>query len=220
MQVQNNSINFKGGFLFRNMPTAAKEELPNLINKGKQIHYGFEKPKNIFYIVKDSYDTTVKNFIKLHNLKFEYYPLINTANAAQEGHPEIVTNLIKDKKMKPIKTFNEMEKLLIKERENRGWKNNNNDIPYIFDKLRIDINDFEVNYSKGARIITPKDKSCRITISPTSELGMTYVIIEPKSLEQKVCRYILSPEYEILEEYNTPEGIILFQKMFKKTLKQ
>ena len=120
MQVNNiNNISFTGGFKFPNMPKSAKEALPNVVNKGKQIFYGYEKPRTVFLVTRDCLDLKVLRFAKEHKLKGEYYPNINTkAGLDNEIHAGLTEEL---KKHSPV-NFEEAEDIIESRIESKVYK--------------------------------------------------------------------------------------------------
>lgn len=221
MEINNTyNTSFKGGFRFPNMPQEAKEKLPELIRKRKQIFDNFEKEGDVFYLVRDSWDKRVMRFIQEHKLKFEYYPQISTKSGLDTEEPEGLTKLLKKLKPKPVTTITQLRKAistniqasLVKSPEEENIKR-------IFDALRLDFENYKSSTSlNGCIVLTDIESGKRIHISPASKNGINYVLVEPKSLDLCVERYAIAEDGQILAEYKTPDGIRQFKKNFNDTL--
>ena len=73
----NNNINFQGGFLinYKSAVKGTQELLENRIGHGKQIFRNWNGDGNsVFYVMKDSKDYNIAQFVKTNELKFQYYP--------------------------------------------------------------------------------------------------------------------------------------------------
>jgi len=105
MQVNNiTDTNFQGGFRFKQMPVVARKDLTEFITTKKQVFNDFEAIGDVFLVTRDKTNSKVAQFIRKHNLKFEFYPTINTKCGLDTEMPEKLTQLISSIKEAPITT--------------------------------------------------------------------------------------------------------------------
>ena len=221
MNINNiGSTNFKGGFRFPNMPAEAKEKLPEVVKKRRQIFDNFEKSGDVFYTVRDKSDGKLIKFIQNHNLTFEYYPQISTKSGLDTEEPQKLSKLLKDTRPTPITTLTQLKKA-ISGRKNDGKTllASDKDIEKIFETLELELDKVKTTVSpSGCKIVKDLETGEKIWISPASKNNIHYVLIEPKSLEQNVERYAISKDGQILAEYKSINGIKQFKENFNSTL--
>lgn len=230
MQIQNSSnINFQGGFRFPNMKTTAKNQLPELFKKGKQIFYDFEKKGDVFLLTRPEKDYIVAKFISKHKLKFEYYPEISTTTRALDSEiHEPLTNMLNE--LKPKKITNEKEMMgSIKERHKSANLEKSIKIPAVsperleadnrvLTKLGIDIPEAKHSMTDNVHTIVSKQSGEKVLISASSKNGFKYVMYTPKSIEEPVRRYAVTSDGMILAEFNTPTEIVQFKRNLNATI--
>lgn len=217
MQINNISQNsFNGGFRFINMPTEARNKLPNIMNKGKTIFDNFEKKGEVFLIARDSYDGAIANFIKENKLNFEYYPSINT-NLGILYKEERLTNALAKIKEPPIKTLAGLRECI----EQRGvqsiYEKTPEHIKNILKTLCID-NKHPIQDYKGCNRIIDREFNRTIYISPASKFNMHYVKIQPNSKNQTAERYLMDQKGNVMARFKTPEQMLEFDKRFSALL--
>ena len=221
MNIQSTDINFQGGFRFKNLPQEAKIKLPEISKRGKQIYENFETQNDVFLLIRDKYDKRVVDFIKEHNLNFEYTPLINTESKMDSEKPELLSQLIKDLKPKFVSTIDEVNEIIakrIKPKKNKV-KQIIEEEPYKKEISKIlkslCINDsLKIKQIKGISIIEDSEFSRKIYITKPSEKNIHYVIVEPFSKNKNTERYAMDSSGNILCRYKSPDGIKYFDTKF------
>ena len=240
MQVNNiNNISFDGGFKFQNMPKAAKEALPEIGGKGKQIFYGYEKPRTVFLVTRDCLDARVLSFIKKHNLKGEYYPNINTkAGLDSEIHAGLAEEL---KKHNPV-NFEEAEDIIESRIESKAYKHREylvqrkanrlalkqavqekrarfidnilENIPYILEKDKVTVSD------KGVTVVEDISRKRRMLVTPPTSEHVHLVVVESTSSDFMRDRFAVKSDGTIVKHYSDIDEIKPFNQRFKDILAQ
>ena len=113
MEMQNNnSPKFQGSFLINYKKTLPelKNGLEEVIGKRhKQVFENFNgKKDNVMYVLSPSKDRKVANYIAQNNMKFKYYPTVDTKCRFDEQEPELVIEYIKKNKPTYHSTTEEM----------------------------------------------------------------------------------------------------------------
>lgn len=86
-----------------------KEEFDKAVGaNGKIIYNNFPDKNKTFYILKDSKDYNIAQFIQRNNLKFRYFPEMNTRLCFEPSEPEKVTNYIKVNKPYTIRKISDL----------------------------------------------------------------------------------------------------------------
>ena len=67
-------------------------------------------------------------------------------------------------------------------------------------------------------VITDSEYGRDIIISPPSKLNIHYVKVVPKSVDKIVERYAIDSDGNILSRYQSPDGIMKFNKNFNALL--
>lgn len=210
--------NFQGGFRLMNLSPEVKNEVPNILKKHRQIFDNFERQNDVFITVRDEANYKVAKFIKEHKIDFEFYPTINTQSGLDNERPWELTNLIAITNYSPIKTLNQYRKFEAKvKRENYIENNSPIYINNILKALCID-NKHQITNKKGAMVITDSEYGRDIIISPPSKLNIHYVKVVPKSVDKIVERYAIDSDGNILSRYQSPDGIMKFNKNFNALL--
>ncbi len=83
-----NKINFTGTFLIKNPTKAAKIELEKLAGRHKLIFKNFDNTTDNLYVVRKGKDKGIAKFILDNNLRFKYYPWINTKSGLDPLCPD------------------------------------------------------------------------------------------------------------------------------------
>lgn len=216
MNITNSNLNFNGGFRFRNMPLEAKNKLPDLSKKGKQIFYDFENKDDVFLVVKDEINYKVANFIKENKLEFEFYPQINTKCGLDSEKPEGLQSLLNKLSPKPLTTKTQLAKNITKQKLlNRVSVNSPIYVPNILKGLLIDTG-LNINLIKGVAILDNKEFERKIYISRPLKSERYLVLIEPYSSAKPSERLLVDKNGKILKKYSSPDEIHKFYSDFKK----
>ncbi|MBQ4115282.1 hypothetical protein IJD34_07760 [bacterium] len=226
----NNNIsnqNFKGGFLinYKNAPKNMCAMFNEATGKNKkQIFENFNGDKNlVFYVMKHSRDYDAVDFICKNNLKFEYYPQMDTMLRFDLDKPSEVVDYISLNESQKISKFDELkqfvEKFRVKCRAKYADKPRKEDLSEkILKGLKIEIDGVKTKNNKG--IITIKDEKNNglVVISPKSKFGISYVFHKPSNKYEHERRYAVNESGELLATFNTPDGIKKFKECFNKTI--
>ena len=230
MQIQHTSnTNFQGGFRFVNMKTTAREQLPNIFKKGKQIFYDFERKGDVFLLTRPEKDYAVAKFIDKHNLKFEYYPEISTTTRALDCEiHEPLTEMLEELNPKVITSKKDMfasikanlkEVSLANKTLTSAIEPSTLEVDSsILSKLGIDIENSTHEVKDGLHIISGNGVREKAFVTPPSKNGFKYVMYVPESYEQDVKRYAVTSEGAVLAEFNTPTEILQFKRNVSATL--
>lgn len=230
MQVQNsNNINFQGGFRFPNMKTTAKNQLPNVFKKGKQIFYDFEKKGDVFLLTRPEKDYAIAKFIQKNKLKFEYYPELSTTTRSLDCEiHEPLTEMLNELNPKKITSEKEMmETLKAKARaENEALQQA---LPKISPErieedarilagLGISIKDAKHEIKDGLHTLKSTTTNEKAFVSAPSKNGFRYIMYVPASLEEEVKRYAVASDGMILATFETPTEITQFKRNLGATM--
>ena len=212
------TVNFTGGYRFRNMPLEAKSKLPEISNKWKQVFYDFENIGDVFLVTRDKLDTKVFKFIKENKLNFEYYPQITTKSGLDTEEPQKLSQLINNLNVKPITTLSQLSNSIHKQIASK--KVEENALEYsdkILKTLHIDTRNLEQKIANGIVILNDKEFERKIHISRPKK-GIHYVLIEPYSPTISSSRYAIDINGNFIESFNTPDKIKEFYKILRKSL--
>ena len=219
--MQTNKItdtNFKGGFRFRQMPSSAKKDLTEFITTKKQIFNNFENIGDVFLVTRDKTNFKVAQFIRKHNLKFEFYPTINTKCGLDAEMPEKLTQLISSIKEAPITTKSKLKKALDNQRKTEFIEYKSPKyVDIILKSLCID-NKHPITEYKGGKIITDNEFNRKIFISPPSKLNIHYVMVKSNDRYGEVLRYAIDSQGNMLARFKSPDAIKIFNKRFSSLL--
>ena len=215
--LNNYSINFNGGYRFRNMPSEAKAKIPEINNKWKQVFYDFENKGDVFLVTRDKLDSKVADFIKENNLEFEFFPQISTKSGLDTEEPEKLTILLKELNTKPITTLTQLRKAIHKQIINTKIFKTSPDYSFnILKTLHISPENLELEIAHG--IITFNDKEFRRKIHISRPKNRVhYVLVEPYSSAEGSRRFAINSDGKFIESFNTPDKIIEFYKGFRKS---
>lgn len=210
------NFNFNGGFRFKNMPLEAKNKLPDLSKKGKQIFYDFEKEGDVFLVVRDKLNQRVANFIKDNKLEFEFYPTINTNCGLDTEKPEGLSSLLSKIDSKPITRKVQLVKSISNQKKSAE----------VLEKAPMYVNKVlkglcietsaDIKIKKGISIIDNKEFERKIYISRPLMLERYLVLIEPYSISKPSERLLVDENGKILKKYSSPDEIHKFYSDFRK----
>lgn len=230
MQIQNTSnINFEGGFRFRNMKTTAREQLPNIFKKGKQIFYDFENKGDVFLLTRPEKDYAVAKFIDKHNLKFEYYPEISTTTRLLDCEiHEPLTEMLNELNPKVITTKKGMLDSIKGRLKDTSLANKTLNSPIdpnllvidskILSNLDINIENAKHEVKDGLHVISGKGTREKAFVTPPSKNGFKYVLYQPDSLDEEARRYAVASDGMVIAEFKTPSEILQFKRNVGATL--
>ena len=188
-----NNINFTGTFLINygnNKNTKAlKEEFETKTTRhGKIKLENYNGIKNqTLYILRNSRDYDVAEFVKLHNLKFKYMPDISSKDFIDvENDEAIINNEFKNMKSAIITESEDLAKYVKDNRvKHLSMPNSSVSVPNrIMNLLNFKFKDgYSHRHNYGGNIINDGDIECRI--SPKSKDGFYYVIITSNNIAPK-----------------------------------
>jgi len=92
-----NSINFRGAFLVKQPTPKLKQGIKSVIkDKPQQIFKNFAGKGDELYVVENSIDKEVAEFLRtISNIKFKYYPTLNTKSGLNVRKPEEAVNILR-----------------------------------------------------------------------------------------------------------------------------
>lgn len=230
MNINNiNNTNFQGGFRFRNIPKEAKEALPDIAKRGKQIFYDFENIGDVFLVARDNLDLRIAKFAKKHKLDCEYYPEINTNAIFRLDQPETLSNALKGKIVEGVnrvkkyrKISHDPQKVVIDPANVKPapQKINTDFITNILNKLFISTEKIKVKDKYGAKIIEDTAGKRKIYISPADENNIHYVLVDSTSADFLRERYAMNSDGEIVKRYSSLDDIKPFNEKYNSLLKK
>lgn len=210
--------NFQGGFKFPQMPIEARTELGNFITTHKQVFENFTRKGDVFLVTRDRTNFKVAEFIHNHNLRFEFYPSINTKCGLDTEKPEGLAELLSTIKEEPITSKTQLKKNLTRQKLMERIKDKSPQyIDNVLKALCID-NKHPIKNYNGISIISDNEFQRNIFITPPSKLKIHYVKVEPVSLDKTVERYAIDTDGNILAKFQTPDAIKTFNERFNKLI--
>ena len=219
MQVTNiDNFSFRGGFRFINMPDEARVKLVDLSKKGKQVFYDFENKGDVFLVTRDNLNFKVGKFINEHNLKFEFYPQINTNCGLDNEIPEALSKLLKSMNIRPITTKSQLKKVLSMQ---NSVKDQNTTSPQyvqdILEGLHI-VKDLKYMNIKGVYVFNDPEFERKIHISKPLANDMFLVLVEPYSSSKPSKRFLTDIKGNIVKVFKTPDEIHKFYNDFRNSI--
>lgn len=228
MEIKNNnSPQFKGSFLinYKNTLPELKAGLEEVIGKNhKQMFENFNgKKDNVMYVLKNSKDTKVANYIKENKMKFKFYPEVNTKCRFDEQEPEFVIEYIKKNKPTYYTNTDEMMTALA----NRGVRIKKKPegvnalaVDNILNTLQFSRKEGEINLIRdGIVSFVNNSTGDKIIISPSTKLGTRFVYSVPSKEYETIKRYAFDEQGNILKTFDRPDGIKTFNEQFQKAIK-
>ncbi len=212
----NNNTNFTGTFILQPKNLQTKEAIPNIITKGRQIFHNIKYYGDVTIVTKDKYDYKVRDFIKSSNTKFEYYPEISTKSGLDNQKPFGLQQLLFVKNNCTIDNIKTLDIFLKKHTPL------SKQIEYLhnaLETLRLNIELPEIKIDKN-NLFVIRDEAKKRTIKATGfDSGDSFIHIIPDSKIEESKKYRVIKNGKCVEkEYKTPDEIIYFLKMFKKSM--
>lgn len=224
-----NSINFKGAFLIKQPTPALKDKLaPALKNMKKQILQNVKKEGDVLLVVRNNFDKELGDIIlETKNVKFKYYPNLNTKSGFDPKKPEEALQLLRSASKKAIDTKEKLEQFFrtILKKPVDIVKLQANNLETVQKETYIDLTEncyrTNIDYKSGicsvyTMVKDPKTgKSSRhtlINITPPDKYGISYARYTPVSeyrnsrrvAEDKSMRRLAIKNGEVIFEYNQP----------------
>ena len=230
-----NSINFKGAFLIQKPTASLRENIFPLLGKRKQIIENVSKSGDVLYVVRDKFDKGIADFLlKADNVKFKYYPTLNTKSGFDDEKPQEAKNILTTARNKVISTVKKLENhfkpKLKKPVDIEKIQRSNLDA--VQKKLLIDItgSDYRTNidhqtgicsvYTTVRNYRTGKDeRHALISITPPGIHGISYARYTPiteyqglkRIAEDKSMRRFAVRNNEIIFEYTQPASKVFME---------
>ena len=233
-----NSISFKGAFLIKQPTYAFREAIKPVLGKKKQIIENINKNGDVLYVVRDTADRDVANFLlETPNAKFSYFADLSTKSGFDTEKPADALQKLKEYKGLIISTKN---RLLAKiRRPVNVFKSNirvvqERNLKAMQKITSLDFSDkaFKKNVDVQTGVCTIKTykrdyrngknrEHTLLTITPPGKYGICYAQYIPVS-EEQVTRRVALKNGEKIFEYPTSESskyIDLFANKNKPSVK-
>ena len=222
-----NNISFGGAFVIN-----YKRAIPNLreyfertafAHGSKQVFENYRGDKNkVLYVLKDSRDYDVAQFIRRNEMKFEYMPEINTKlclNPWKEQEAYSTIDSVKPKiinKMSDLMKFVEEFRLKIKSEKCPSIGR----VDRVLKALKIVPEVKKVfDGTRGVTRYIDKAKNGEIIISPKGEYGKTFVYYKPSNRYENPSFYEVDHLGENVRQLKTVDEILEFRKKFNDSVK-
>lgn len=222
----NNSPQFSGSFLINYKKTLPemREALENTIGKHKrQIFDNYNgKENHVMYVMKNSKDFDVANFILKNELKFKYYPEVSTKQQFEPDKPEDVIAYIKTTKPKLIQKCNELSDFISKNREICRQRKDSHlsIIDKILGSLHINkASGKKVKNSNSVTVFTENETGKKVFVSPKNKYGTSFVLVNPNNSYEEVSRYAFDDKGNQLRMFEPPHGIKIFKDKFNEAIR-
>lgn len=213
MNILYNNVTFNGGFRFINMPLEARNKLTDISKKGKQIFFDFEKQGDVFLVTRDEFNYRVSKFIHENNLKFEFYPQINTKCGFDTEKPEELIESLRKYNYTPITTKTQLRKSVTSKIQENSPVN----VKTILGGLGLDKN-LSSKIIRGISVVNDVEFQRKIHISRSVKDNNYLVLIEPYTSSNPSKRYLVDSNGKIIKNYTSPDDIHKFYKEFKQTV--
>lgn len=219
------SPQFKGSFLinYNNTLPHTREFLENTIGEHKrQIFDDFNgKSNQVMYVMKDSKDFDVANFVLKNKLKFKYYPTVSTKLRFEPDQPQMVIDYIKQNKPTLINKYDELKTFITQNRKKcRAVKNSHiSTVDLILNTLKFDKTEGSKNKLPNGITIFKSNNNNTIVVSPKNDKNTRFIYINPHNEYDPIKRYAFDENGILLKEFSSPNGITTFNQEFKKTIK-
>lgn len=213
-----NKISFNGTFLInykRTIPGIKEGFEKSIGNKKIQIFQNFQDDKNsVLYILKDSRDFNAAHFIDKNELKFKYYPNINTKSGFDNEKPEEVIEYIDKNKPTLIEKLSELKDFIALNRTKNRARVRKSRLRSILNTFNVEIYKKPTRNSMGIADIT--DGKTRALISPENKSGTTFVRITKNKRNEY---YAVDKNGTILKEFTDGKGFLRFKQEFEQSVK-
>jgi len=111
-----NSINntaFTGTFIIKKPTEQQRNDLLEIAAKHKLVYQNFDGQNNDIYVIKDSRDKDVADYIVKENLKFKYYPELNTNSGFLPFNTSSAINVLQKNQTPVIDLKNDLIKYFL-----------------------------------------------------------------------------------------------------------
>lgn len=217
MQIsQTSNQSFEGAFRIKPNEIKAKTEIPQLLNRGRQIFSDVLESGDKFIVVRDQYDKRIGRYIRENRVRgVEYYPEINTKCGLDDQEPEGLLKLAKNKGVRIITDINKIYKASM---ASKKLTKAEEQVDKIANALRLNIENPQIISTKASTIVKDKLKGRTIEIIMQNR-GTTYVHVKPDRPYEESIKCIIDGQGKVVKKFETPEEIMKFLKQFRK-LKQ
>ena len=229
--MQNNinysyNTNFKGAFLinFKKYPANMRQHFEKSMGKVKgQVFENFRDiDGDILYVLRNSKDYHAAHFIKTNELKFHYFPDVNSSLRFDEDKPSSVINYID--KYKP-KVIHNLSKLMEYINEHRTKCKSDKDshigiIDKILKNCKTEMDGKKVRNKNGVTLIKDSGGIGFIKISPSNNQGTRFVILQPANHHENQKLYAVDNGGNILHTFDSADAILEFKKQFIKAISE
>lgn len=222
-----NSINFKGAFLIHKPTQTLRNSIMPLLGKKKQVIENVTSDNGVLYVVRDKFDKGIADMLtKAEDVKFEYYPKLNTKSGFDDEKPADAARILNIAKKNMIST-QAMLKNFFRPKVKKPIdivKLQAGNLKTVQNAAFIDITGScyrtNIDHQSGicsvyTMVKNPKDgkKNIRhslITITPPDKLGISYARITPVSPDECVRRLAIK-NGEVIFEYKQPGSEIFIK---------
>ncbi len=166
----NNGINFTGSFLVMNPPKIAHSEIQNLAGKRKLVHEKFNNTSDVLYTIRKSKEYDVAKFLIENNLRFKYFPFINSKSGLDPFYPQRAVEAVNNSKVIFDKNF-WLKKLGLLPK----YKKVDANISGTAQALNLDPNNIKIRTKDGVSMVYTKDNKQLFRTSPVNKDGINYV---------------------------------------------
>ena len=227
MQISSNknTPQFSGAFLinYNKALPGVREGLENVIGLHKrQIYDNFNGKKNhVMYVMKNSKDFDVADFVVRNEVNFRYYPDVDTKLRFDIDKPQDVIEYLKKNRPKILQKPHELLEFMTKNREFCRKRENSHlsAVDMILQSLKFDGKSGQkLKHSQGYTVFTDNETKNKVVVSPKTQKGTRYVFVNPCKSYEDVKRYAFDEKGNMLRTFGTPDGIRLFNDLFRKAI--
>lgn len=216
-----NNISFNGAFLIKKPTQQIKEDILGVLGKRRQIMHNFNSYGDSFYVVRDSKDKGIANFIIKNNLDFKYYPGLNTKSGFDAQLYNEAKEIIKKSDSKVITSQVQLKKFFEKSLIRKAKKEDNGQalIQKTLQAINLNSNEYQLSTEKGYTIVRNKEGQSAALISPPAKFGITYAYVFPKNTSDEPLRCAIDYEGNIIYKFTGISEALRFKKNFMGAVK-
>jgi len=221
----NNQQSFKGAFLinYKRAIPGLQEGFETIVGQHKkQIFRNFNGDKNsVLYVMKNSKDYDVAQFVARNEMKFQYMPDVDTRCRFDEELPQEVVDYMSKNKPTVIDKVSELLDYVIHNRYNcRARKDSH------IDKHTRFMNNMDLGFvgkgetnSRGVTVYIDEKTGRKAIISPKTNQGTRFVAIKPLNKKDEPEIYATTVNGKIIEKFEYPNELLRFRASFNKAIR-
>ena len=229
MNIQtNNKQNFTGTYIvnYQKAVKGTRQAFEDVLGaKSRVIVDNFNgNEKSVLYIVRNSKDKALGDFIVKNDLSFKYIPTLDVTTQSVSLKPKKLLKFIEEQPL-IIHTKKKLQKFLTENRMpvtpqvTQKQPKPKAVVESVLKSLHVQMDGQISKTPEGVILMRDKANDGLVKISPTSSKGVSYVYVKPANLYDDVSYYAVEQKSgEVFKFGSSPEDIQTFKKGFQNAV--